>query len=107
MVITRRTFLASIASAAAVAQSKAFASAQDVDVGAIRWDAWYSRTDQSITSQNNLSPKTYQSGAPPPFLVTADVVSCSGDQAVLDAEIRAAHLGGIAFWAFDWFPAGS
>jgi hypothetical protein len=107
MVITRRTFLASIASAAAVAQSKAFASAQDVDVGAIRWDAWYSRTDQSITSQNNLSPKTYQSRAPVHCSVTADVVSCSGDQAVLDAEIRAAHLGGIAFWAFDWFPAGS
>jgi hypothetical protein len=107
MAITRRSFLASIASAVAVAQRKAFASAQDIHVGAIRWDAWYSRTDQSIPAQNNLSPKTYRARAPIHCAVSQDEVTCNGDQPVLDAEIRAAHQGGIAFWAFDWFPAGS
>jgi len=107
MTITRRSLLASIASAAAIAHTKAFASTQDVHVGAIRWDAWYSKTDQSISAQNNLSPKMYQARAPVHCSVSDEVVSCNGDQAVLDAEIRAAQQGGIAFWAFDWFPAGS
>jgi hypothetical protein len=39
--------------------------------------------------------------------VSDEVISCSGNQAILDAEIRAAQRGGIAFWAFDWFPVGS
>jgi hypothetical protein len=107
MMITRRSFLASIAAAAAVARREAFASTPDAYIGAIRWDAWYSKTDQSIPAQNNLSPKSYRSRAPVHCGVSEDVITCDGDQAVLDAEIRAAHQGGISFWAFDWFPAGS
>jgi len=107
MTITRRTLLASIASAAAVVRTNAFASTQDVQIGAIRWDAWYSKTDQSVSAQDNLSPKLYQPRAPVHCSVSNETVSCKGDQAVLDAEISAAAQAGIAFWAFDWFPAGS
>ncbi len=100
---SRRALLTGMAATAAVGR-KACANTQAVEVGAIRWDAWYSKTGQSVFPQNNLSSQMYRGRAPIHCTVSGDTISCTGDQAVLDAEIEAAHRGGVAFWAFDWDP---
>ncbi|MGH8490629.1 MAG: hypothetical protein ACREXS_17635 [Gammaproteobacteria bacterium] len=88
-------------------QAPAYA-ADPIAAGAIRWDAWYSRTDNSVYAQNSLSSAKYLRRAPSHCDITPNVqVICEGSQAVLDAEIRAAVRGGLDYWAFCWYAPGS
>ncbi len=83
-------------------------AADPIATGAIRWDAWYSRTDNSVYAQNSLSSAKYLRRAPSHCDITPNVqVICEGSQAVLDAEIRAAVRGGLDYWAFCWYAEGS
>jgi hypothetical protein len=103
--LSRRVFLK--ATAAAVCCGDALAGKQDqISVGAIRWDAWYTKKDDSIFAQNNLASKIYQSRAPVHCSFNGEII-CIGGQEIMDAEIVAAANGGLSFWAFDWFPATS
>jgi hypothetical protein len=103
--ISRRTLLAAIPPA--LVMGRARAAPPKALIGAIRWDAWYGKSDDSVYPQNNLAPTDYQKRAPIHCSVGNGEVSCIGTQSVMDAEIRAASRAGIAFWAFDWFPPSS
>ncbi|MCI0422591.1 MAG: hypothetical protein L0312_25785 [Acidobacteria bacterium] len=111
--ISRRQFIQSTlaflgtVAAARLMQAPAYA-ADPIAAGAIRWDAWYSRTDNSVHAQNALSSAKYLRRAPSHCDITPNVqVLCEGSQAVLDAEIRAAVRGGLDYWAFCWYAEGS
>jgi hypothetical protein len=103
--ISRRSLIAAIPPLFVVKMGEA-TTIQPI-VGAIRWDAWYSKQDDSVYAQNNLAPKIYQRRSPIHCSFHGDQISCNGNLSVIDAEIRAASRAGIAFWAFDWFPSNS
>lgn len=111
--ISRRQFIQSaLAGLGAVAAGRLLQvpanAAGRIAAGAIRWDAWYSRTDNSVYAQNSLSSAEYLHRAPSHCNVTPDVqVVCEGSQAVMDAEIQAAVRGGLDYWAFCWYAEGS
>jgi hypothetical protein len=72
--------------------------------GAIRWDAWYRRTDASLYAQANLGSKKFQSRAPAHCTKVSDEeIECVGTQAAMDNEIAFAAKAGIKFWAFVWY----
>jgi hypothetical protein len=103
--ISRRKLLAA---APFLLLGPARARTASVHLGAIRWDAWYKKTDSSVHPQNNLSSAKYRWRAPIHCVEEKrENLSCTGAQQVIDDEIRAAAKGGISFWAFDWFPKGS
>ncbi|MCI0350841.1 MAG: hypothetical protein L0Z53_15555, partial [Acidobacteriales bacterium] len=111
--ISRRQFIQSVlagfgaVAAARLIQAPAYA-ADPIATGAIRWDAWYSRTDNSVDAQNSLSSAKYLHRAPTHCNITQDVkVICEGSQTVMDAEIRAAVRGGLDYWAFCWYAERS
>jgi hypothetical protein len=108
--ISRRRFLESSAASLAASSMAGCASPlrvknrSGVIAGAIRWDAWYKRTDASIEAQNSLSSIKYFKRAPFFCKVDADhEVQCRGSAAAMDAEIHAAVRGGLKYWAFDWY----
>jgi hypothetical protein len=73
-----------------------------VIAGALRWDAWYKRTDNSEVAQNNLSG-IYKSRAPFFCNVEGDSIVCAGNQDEMDLELRFAAQAGLSYWAFDWY----
>lgn len=76
--ISRRQFIQSaLAGLGAVAAGRLLQvpanAAGRIAAGAIRWDAWYSRTDNSVYAQNSLSSAEYLHRAPSHCNVTPDV----------------------------------
>ena len=77
-----------------------------VIAGAIRWDAWYQRSDASLSAQHSLSSARYSSRAPFFCSVANNAeVDCIGSAAEMEAEIQAAVKGGLQYWAFVWYAA--
>ena len=77
-------------------------------LGAIRFDAWYTPTD-TVDQQcaAALAPAQWSERWPPNATSNGGSLSWpAADQAVIDAEIEAAAVAGIAFWAFDSYAAG-
>lgn len=74
-------------------------------LGAIRFDAWYdpvNSIDQQCAAA--LSPAPYRDRLPPEATVVDGVASWPrATQATMDAEIAAALVAGLSFWAFDSF----
>ena len=105
VMISRRALMAALPASLFVAN--ATAAAPKALIGAIRWDAWYSKRDESVYPQNNLASDTYVNRAPAHCRIENRELSCVGTQAVMDAEIMAASKSGLASWAFDWFPPSS
>ncbi|EHR01331.1 glycoside hydrolase family 99-like domain-containing protein [Bradyrhizobium sp. WSM471] len=104
---SRREFLqSSIVAVAATVSSSSRAASPLSAAGAIRWDAWYARKDNSILAQENLGPNKFHARAPKHCeeLSLSDV-SCVGSQVIMDNEILAAAKGGLNFWAFVWFAS--
>lgn len=80
-------------------------------IGAIRWDGFYgaSSVAGSIAAQvaAALSPAAYNARLPFFATVSGGVASWpAATQAVMDAEIAAAALAGLGYWAFDSFQPG-
>lgn len=72
-------------------------------LGAVRFDAWYDPAN-SIDRQcaATLSPALYHDRLPPEATVVDGVASWPrATQATMDAEIAAALVAGLSFWAFD------
>jgi hypothetical protein len=83
-------------------------AASGIIAGAIRWDAWYTPSANSLLAQNNLGPAAYQSRAPVHCVPTStQSINCVGTQATMDAEITAAVSGGIKYWAFNQYAPSS
>jgi hypothetical protein len=83
-------------------------AASGIVAGAIRWDAWYQRTDNSIFAQQNLGRELFHNRAPLHCTEpSVSEINCVGSQAVMDLEIQAAAKGGLKFWAFVWYDAKS
>lgn len=107
---SRRNFLANCAEAIALGYVKNVSalSTTRIVAGAIRWDAWYQRTGPSTAAQELLGPQKFHERAPLHCVEKSTAeISCTGSQAIMDAEILAARRSGLEFWAFDWYPAGS
>lgn len=100
----RKIFLVILAILVTVGQAQA---ASGIIAGAIRWDAWYNPTGNSLLAQNNLGPPVYQSRAPIHCARGSQTINCVGTQAAMDAEITAAVSGGLKYWAFDQYDSGS
>jgi hypothetical protein len=79
-----------------------------VVAGAIRWDAWYDPTGNSMFAQRSLSWPQYEGRAPAHCTVATDhKVTCVGTQATLDKEIQEAARSGLQYWAFVWYAPDS
>ncbi|MEQ9300507.1 MAG: sulfatase-like hydrolase/transferase [Cyclobacteriaceae bacterium] len=76
----------------------------DIQVGAIRWDAWHRKERGDIVQQVEyaLSPKKYQWRAPFFTQILSDTaIDIKGyDQQVIDQEIKYASDMGLDYWAF-------
>ena len=107
--ILRRSFLRNSAEFLAylIASRSARAAASGVVTGAIRWDAWYRRTDFSVYAQNDLAPEKFHYRVPLHCKVNSHSIDCNGNQADMDEEIAVAAVSGIKFWAFVWYPSDS
>lgn len=76
--------------------------------GAIRWDAWYSNFSSALSAQQALGPAIYQSRAPINCSpLSTYQITCPSSQSTIDAEITAAVSGGLKYWAFNQYAAGS
>lgn len=76
-------------------------------IGAIRFDAWYDPSN-TIDAQcaAALSPAAYHFRLPGNAAVSGGAASWPlATQATMDAEIVAAKLAGLQFWAFDSYAA--
>jgi hypothetical protein len=79
-----------------------------VVAGAIRWDAWYDPSDNSVFAQRSLSWRQYEGRAPAHCTVATDhKVTCVGTQPIMDKEIREAANSGLKYWAFVWYGPDS
>ncbi len=105
MLLSRRSVIAGLL--ASLQAGRVWSAEERPSVGAIRWDAWYEKSGESVFPQNNLAPPDYQDRAPAHCTIQAGNVSCTGSQAIMDAEIRLAHAAGLSFWAFDWYAGSS
>lgn len=79
-------------------------------VGALRWDAWYHPTQDSIRTamEASLGPSQYHWRLP--FFATeptAESAVIAGTQADMDAEIAYAVEAGLDYWAFFWYGMAS
>lgn len=79
-------------------------------VGAIRWDAWFHSTADTIRTaiEASLGPSQYHWRLP--FFATetgTDSVTISGQQSDMDTEITYAAESGLDFWAFFWYGLDS
>lgn len=78
----------------------------DAIVGALRWDAWFHPTQDTIRTavETSLGPLKYKSRLPffaeKPTDATAVI---AGTQADMDAEIGYAVEAGLDYWAFFWY----
>lgn len=75
-------------------------------VGALRWDAWYHPTQDTIRTamETSLGPSQYHWRLP--FFAEetgANSVVISGTQADMDTEIGYAVESGLDYWAFFWY----
>ena len=103
---TRRQMLrGSVVSLASLAcPPQTWAASSGVIAGAIRWDAWYSRSGSSIAAQDDIAYKKFQYRAPAHCKVLSEeALTCVGSQEVMDREIELAARAGIKFWAFVWY----
>ena len=94
--------------AASVAAAPSAFNFSALTIGAIRWDAWYSSTQGSVSQQAQavLSPSQYQARAPwfSNVLSTSSIVSV-GNQSNMDSEIGYATAAGLKFRAFNEYTA--
>lgn len=79
-------------------------------VGALRWDAWYHQTEDTIRTavETSLGPSQYHWRLP--FFATeptAESAVIAGTQADMDAEIAYAVEAGLDYWAFFWYGLAS
>lgn len=100
----RKFFITILALLISISQANA---ASGIIAGAIRWDAWYNPTANSLLAQNNLGPKQFQSRSPINCQLGSQSVNCVGTQATMDAEITAAVSGGLKYWAFTQYASNS
>jgi hypothetical protein len=107
--ITRRNLVSSIASGVVALvgkQSRARTQSRPA-IGAIRWDTWYSATEneQRLEVETTLGPKDFQGRAPDFAIVTSDdTITISGySQSQIDREITLAHAAGLDFWAYCFY----
>lgn len=77
-------------------------------VGAIRFDAWYAPDDTIDTQCAAALGSAKWSDRWPPNASSANgsLSWPAATQATIDAEIEAALVAGLDFWAFDSYPAG-
>ncbi len=105
MQVSRRDILAGLSLLPLTASARE--PAAPVQIGAIRWDAWYSKSDNSVFPQNNLAPASFRSRAPAHCVQNGEDLSCTGTIDVIEAEIAAAQRARLSFWAFGWYPANT
>jgi hypothetical protein len=79
-------------------------------VGAIRWDAWFHPTADTIRTavETSLGPAKYHWRLP--FFATeptSNSATIAGTQADMDAEIAYAKESGLDYWAFFWYGLAS
>ena len=77
-------------------------------LGAVRFDAWYDPAN-AIDRQcaASLSPAEFNDRLPPNAVLANGVASWpAATQATIDAEIAAALVAGLSFWAFDSYQPG-
>lgn len=79
-------------------------------VGALRWDAWYHPTEDTIRTavETSLGPSEYHWRLP--FFATeptAESAVIAGTQSDMDAEIAYAVEAGLDYWAFFWYGLSS
>lgn len=79
-------------------------------VGAIRWDAWFHPTADTIRTavETSLGPATYHWRLP--FFAsepTPTTATIAGGQAAMDTEIGYAVDAGLDYWAFFWYGVAS
>ena len=78
-------------------------------VGAIRWDGYTGDLDAVGHGVNKaLGPAQYHYRVPFYGSITAtnSVDIPAPTLSIINQEIRYAYVGGIDYWAFDWYPAG-
>ncbi len=101
--ITRREVISATALVVGTFAAKGAATADvanDIRIGAIRWDAWYGGTTGSSSwyASHNLDPAQYHRRAP--FFaeqLATNEMSIDGDQAAIDAEINYAAQAGLKY----------
>jgi hypothetical protein len=107
MRISRRQFLSGAVACAASAWSTHRALAGSGQIwGAIRWDAWWGSSPDSIEAERDLWPSKWQNRAPAWAKKSQDPekLEFAPTSADLDHEIAAAHAAGLKFWAYDYYP---
>lgn len=113
MIVGRRSFLFSLLGIlSGVTASRSNPSNCDitVDVGAIRWDAWYAPSDAVNKNMvRDLSVPSFRSRLP--FFSKIDeadkVMIDGGHQDIIDLEISQAIRAGLSYWAFVGYEPGS
>lgn len=88
--------------------SPALAAHAGKTVGAIRWDPWYADAAGSSNVTASIEPSAFQGRAPScASVVNAYILNMTtcNTQAVVDAEITAAHTAGLDYWAYVWYGA--
>lgn len=74
-------------------------------VGAIRWDFWYANTGSAASVARAVGNPNFRDRAPVHTTeLSSNAVEFSCSQAIMDAEITAAVNGGLAYWAFLYYP---
>lgn len=75
-------------------------------VGAIRWDFWYTNTGSAASVARAVGNPNFRTRAPIHTTeLSTNAVSFTCSQAIMDAEITAAAAGGLAYWAFLYYPS--
>lgn len=102
MLLTRRGVLRGLAGGLALLSGRARAQSRCA-FGAIRWDAQYCdiQGQPCFEEEQILGPSKWQSRSPLHARVTGpDTIRFEPSQVSFDAEIRAAHDGGLSYWAY-------
>ncbi len=110
-ITNRRSFLrsASLGAMGSIIVSKmakSITATNIVNVGAIRWDAWYehgSIVGDSV--ENSLSPPEFHHRLPffSKIISQNQIIIDGNHQEVFDKEIRAAVDQNLQFWAYCWY----
>ena len=101
--------LLAVAAATTAAAAAAAAAPPPTIFGAIRWDCWNGNTQDVISSTvaEVMAPPRYHWRLP--WYAQVDSanethVTFDGDeQSVMDAELKAASVAGLSFWAYDTY----
>lgn len=82
---------------------------ETVQVGAIRWDAWYGRRDAvGEAVHESLAPPQWRGRLPFYAQLTNQGLLIDGSsQDLIDREIQYAAKAGLEYWAFVTYPADS